>query len=310
MSDCAAPVVVAWAKRETRHTRSFEAHLEASLPTIDYVQRIAAKDHVPGEFVLLPWIESHFREVPPRRHRAAGMWQIMPATARSTGLSVSRAYDGRLDKIAATRTVMRMLNGYYAQWHDWRLADMAYNVGPYRIKRAVAKHGLPPAHPVIPALPVGYTTRHHLTKLLAIACVIKQPRRFHVTLPKLDPARRLQVVTLPVPTRLHQVAQLAGLSTATVRRLNAGYRLASVGTNTPMQLLLPVGAAQSLREGIAAGQLHANGKPGIYVVTAGDSLWSIAERFNVEVSQLQRWNGLDGSIVHPGQQLNLTPPTS
>ncbi|HEX7340410.1 MAG TPA: transglycosylase SLT domain-containing protein [Rhodanobacteraceae bacterium] len=310
MDDCGAPAAVAWAERETRHTQGFEAHLKASLPVLDYIQGVAAKNHVPGEFVLLPWIESHFRNVPPRRHRAAGMWQIMPATARSSGLSMNRAYDARLDNIAATEMVMRMLNGYYQRWHDWRLVDMAYNAGPYAVQKAVARKGPPAARPVIPKLPLGNTTRHHLTKLMAIACVIRQPERFHVTLPKLDPAQRLQVVKLPVPTRLHQVARLAGLPTRTVRHLNAGYRLASVSANTPMQVLLPVDSAQSLREAIAAGQMHANDKPGIYIVNRGDSLWSIAERFNVKIDELQRWNDLDGSTVHPGQELSLTPPTS
>lgn len=193
---------------------------------------------------------------------------------------------------------------------------MAYNTGAYRLGHIVEAHGNPPASPVIPDLPVSSTTRHHLTRLLAIACIIRDPQRFHVQLPTMDPADRLQVVKLPVPAHLRQVAQLAGMSTDTLRQLNAGYRLASVTADTPMKLLLPASAAQSLREGIAAGLLHdASGlasaaAPMTYTVSTGDSLWGIAHRFDLRISELQQWNNLDSSVLHPGQVLQLAPPPS
>lgn len=43
-----------------------------------------------------------------------------------------------------------------------------------------------------------------------------------------------------------------------------------------------------------------------YRVRNGDSLWKIANRFNVSVNDIQRWNTLSGkSILRPGQQLTL-----
>ncbi|HEX7341567.1 MAG TPA: transglycosylase SLT domain-containing protein [Rhodanobacteraceae bacterium] len=309
MDDCPAPALKR-AHFDTRNKRAFEAHMQRDLPVINYIQRIAAKNHVAGEFVLLPWVESHFHEIRPRRHRAAGMWQIMPATARTSRLQVTRSYDGRLDPVAATQTVMRMLADYHKQLHDWRLVDMAYNAGPYRIRHIVKQHGMPPARPVIPDLPVGRGPRHHLVKLLAIACVIAHPEQFGVKLPTLAADERLQVVKLPVPVHLREVAKLSGLSLAAVRQLNAGYRMVRVSSRTPMKMLLPASAAQSLREGIAAGQLHENNSPAMYIVASGDSLWSIAHRFNLGVHELRQWNGMNNSTLHPGQQLMLEPPFS
>lgn len=288
--------------------------MKALLPLINYVQHVAAHDDVAGEFVLLPWVESHFHEAPAHgRHRAAGMWQIMPATARSMGLSIGRVYDARLDKIASTHAVMHRLAQYYHKLHDWRLVDMAYNAGQYRIRRLVHKYGKPPASPVIPHWPIPSYTRHHLTRLLAIACVIRDPKRFHVQLPAWNPVDQLEVVTLQVPTRLRQVAHLSGLPMDKLRQLNAGYSMASVTTATPMQLLLPAQAAQTLREAIAAGSLHAASglatanAPITYTVVPGDSLWSIAHRFDLGVRQLQQWNSLDSSVLQPGQVLQLEP---
>jgi membrane-bound lytic murein transglycosylase D len=224
-------------------------------------------------------------------------------------------YDGRLDPVAATGAVMKLLTRYYDTWHDWRLAGMAYNTGEYRLRAILKKHGKPPAKPVIPKLPVGRITRQHLTRVLAIACIIRDPHRFHVTLPRLAPQRRLEVVQLKAPISFTQVAKVSGVSRGWLRRVNAGYRRARVTAGTPMQLLLPAPAARALRGAIASGDINDASGPaspasqGSYTVVRGDSLSRIAQRFHVSVAELRRWNQLKNSLLHPGQVLHLAPPS-
>ena len=82
MPGCDAdPAVLGWARRYTRHPKQFESQLQAVLPRLVYVQKVAEDYDVAGEFVLLPWVESHFRPIAARKHRPAGMWQLMPVTA-------------------------------------------------------------------------------------------------------------------------------------------------------------------------------------------------------------------------------------
>jgi len=45
-----------------------------------------------------------------------------------------------------------------------------------------------------------------------------------------------------------------------------------------------------------------------YTVAKGDTLYSIATRFGVEVGELQRVNALDGTTIHPGQVLKIPQP--
>ena len=49
-----------------------------------------------------------------------------------------------------------------------------------------------------------------------------------------------------------------------------------------------------------------------YTVQSGDSLWSISNRYGVTVSQLQEWNKISGSTIHPGDVLSIyqSTPTS
>ena len=42
-----------------------------------------------------------------------------------------------------------------------------------------------------------------------------------------------------------------------------------------------------------------------YQVSSGDSLWSIAQRFNTDVQQLRSLNNLNGSVLQPGDQLKV-----
>jgi membrane-bound lytic murein transglycosylase D len=43
-----------------------------------------------------------------------------------------------------------------------------------------------------------------------------------------------------------------------------------------------------------------------YVVQRGDSLWSIARKYKVRVTDLKSWNDLDGgSMIHPGQSIRI-----
>lgn len=44
-------------------------------------------------------------------------------------------------------------------------------------------------------------------------------------------------------------------------------------------------------------------EPPTYVVARGDSLGLIAQRHGVTVKQLRGWNGIEGSLIHPGQEL-------
>lgn len=48
-----------------------------------------------------------------------------------------------------------------------------------------------------------------------------------------------------------------------------------------------------------------------YAVKKGDTLYSIAWRYGVDYRELAKWNGIGSNfLIHPGQELRLTPPTA
>ena len=318
IDDCRSdPGVLAWAHRYTVNPRRFESLIRQALPRLVYVQSVAARHDVAGEFVLLPWVESHYQPVKPHRRRPAGMWQIMPITAGSLGLPMNNEYDGRLNVAATTDAVMVLLRRYHDELGDWRLADYAFNAGEFAVRKLIAKHGAPAPEPVIPKLPVSRVTREHLTKLLGIACVIREPARFKVNLPTLPADQHLVVVPITHSMPIDRAAKLAGVSTDTLRQINTTATNGKLDSRYTQQLLLPHANARRFQQ---QSQKVANGggtspspaararRASTHKVRQGETLWQIAQRYSLNLKQLLRWNHLKGESLQIGQILLLSAP--
>ena len=333
MSDCDAdPAVLAWAQRYTKNPDHFEDQLRQAMPQLIYVHEVAERYGVAGEFALLPWIESGFQSLPGRRNRPAGMWQIMPMTANKMGLRVDGRFDARLDVDASANAVMKLLSHYHDTFDDWRVVDYAYNTGEFNIEKLVGKYGTPPAQPVIPRLPVKSGTKEHLTRLLAMACVVREPERFGVSLPTISDEQHLVQVSISQSMPMAKAADQAGLPVSTMKDLNAAFRGNTMDAGAVSYVLLPANHAQQFRDSLlqspsaadadvtqlAEDALPVTAESGdstspksrtnekTHTVKNGESLWQIARRYSVSTKELQRWNHLHGLALKPGQVLKVS----
>jgi membrane-bound lytic murein transglycosylase D len=262
------------------------------------------------------------------KNNPAGMWQIMPATARALGMRMDKRYDGRLDASQATDKIMALLRRYHDDLGDWRMVDYAYNAGEFSVRNLIGKYGMPPADPAIPRMPVKRITRDHLVKLLAMACVVREPDRFHVSLPTLTSDQRLVKVEVDKAMPMAQAASHAGMSVSDFKFLNPGFRNDTIDPNLASYLLLPSSKAEQFRqtstpsataaldmplasaEGAALAAADdapppSSDKKTTYKVKSGDTLSTIARRHGVTVKQLQRWNHLSNAHLKPGQVIAI-----
>jgi membrane-bound lytic murein transglycosylase D len=339
MHDCAdSPLIRANTRMYTRSPARFEQLLQQSLPLIIYVHKQLLEAGIPGEFSMLPMLESSYNPAEPgHRNDPAGLWQLMPRTARLHGVTVNRYYDGRLDPVASTQAAIKMLKKLNARFDDWRLTDMAYNAGPYAILGALREHP-DLGSEAIPNIPTSHTTQTHLARLMALSCILRQPERFHVQLPKPSPADELAGIEVPAGTRLKDAAEWAEIPEAKLRALNPAYVGGSVPSDSPRTLLLPTGAVESLAAALTVrtsepvaqistreqnagpsnnlplpaepspppqGDSAAAPAPARHRVRKGETLWSIARRYHVSVKDLKRWNHLHGDNLRPGAELRV-----
>ncbi|TLY49064.1 MAG: lytic transglycosylase domain-containing protein, partial [Gammaproteobacteria bacterium] len=187
------------------------------MPFLLVVTEQIEKFNVPGEFAFLPWVESSYTMIRGNGDDVAGMWQLMPMTARELGLHIDSEYDGRLDVVASSRAALALLRQYEEEFGDWRLANMAFNAGENSVKGVLgSRRNLSDSE--VSRVHLNQTTSEHLGKLLAMACIVAAPERYHVSLPEPHAEDALVLLELPAPVDLHLAARLAHLDDAQLQR--------------------------------------------------------------------------------------------
>ncbi len=104
------------------------------------LKKIFIAERVPPELVWLAEVESSFNAKARSPAGAAGLFQLMPVTARSLNLSVGLLRDERLHPEKNARAAAHYLAQLYKRFGDWRLTLAAYNAGESRVAALLRKH--------------------------------------------------------------------------------------------------------------------------------------------------------------------------
>ncbi|MBK8287059.1 MAG: transglycosylase SLT domain-containing protein [Ahniella sp.] len=238
-----------WTKRYAGYPQRFQQTIEQIAPLMQYVAAELRAADLPVDFVFLPIVESTYFPHRSRGERPAGIWQLMPQTARGYGAPMKPQYDGRLDYAQATHAAITLLTHLRVQFNDdWKLVNMAFNAGEYRVKNALkGSKGsrLPEPRGLSPI------TIEHYAKLRSLGCLIDQPERFNLQLPIIDDTRALASVELPEAWPIEFLAHLLVIDPQELKKLNPGL----FGTHTPgfpgYRLMVPARAKDDLIAGLA-----------------------------------------------------------
>lgn len=116
------------------HTTSI-LMLKRSAIYFPIVEPILKEYGLPDDLKYIMVIESNLDPKARSSAGAAGLWQLMTATAKEQGLEVNANVDERYHIEKATRAACKILKTSYAKYGDWLTVAAAYNAGQAGISK-------------------------------------------------------------------------------------------------------------------------------------------------------------------------------
>jgi membrane-bound lytic murein transglycosylase D len=299
-------------KRELQYFASHPEYVERvvtrSSPYLYYIADQIYRRGMPAELALLPIVESAFDPFAYSRGRAAGLWQIIPGTARRLGVQQTWWFDGRRDLLQSTQAALDYLEELHQQFSgDWLLAIAGYNSGEGNVARALASARAAGRSTdfwgIRPYLPKE--TRTYVPRLLAICSLLANPERYELELPVLPDKPELAVVETGGQIDMSLAAKLAGVDTDELYRLNPGVNRWATDPSGPHRLVVPVASAEAFRANLAALGDRERVEWTRYKIASGDTLIELADRFRTTPAVLREANRLSGNTIRVGDYLMI-----
>ncbi|NMC62129.1 MAG: LysM peptidoglycan-binding domain-containing protein [SAR324 cluster bacterium] len=280
---------------------------------------------LPKEITRLPLIESTFNYEAYSSAGAAGLWQFMPQTAKSFGMRVNKFVDERRDPIIASRAAAEYIKRAYNRLGNWPLAITSYNHGVTGVLRKMNQEGTRDLARVIESgerNPFGFASSNFWPEFLAAVEIYANRQQYFPGL-ELDPPLYLSERRLETSIPIQDIIRQTGVSSEKLRLAN--YALSELvwqgRAPVPVGYILRVPenyASQLSRAALKAtaeAKVNTRSIPSSLVygganhtVRKGDTLLSIAKKYDTTVSDLIALNKLKGKQIKIGQVLSVKTP--
>lgn len=112
---------------------------DAAKPYVGELKPIFIRQKVPSQLVWVAEVESSFDRSARSPAGAAGLFQLMPDTAKRYGLR-TWPFDERLVPQPSARAAAAYLGQLHEKFKDWRLALAAYNAGEGTVQNLLKRH--------------------------------------------------------------------------------------------------------------------------------------------------------------------------
>ena len=278
--------------------------LHRSAKYLPMVQEVFRAESIPLDLAYLAIVESGYKTNALSRASARGMWQFMPATGKEFGLDQNWFIDERSDPEKATRAAAQYLKSLHRFFDgDWNMAMASYNAGPGRLQRAVKQSKIADYWELTETSKyLPKETRNYVPMIMAAVLIAKNPQAYGFE-PGAGGPLTFDRVTVPDALDLRTVAEWTGTTIEEIRELNPDLRR----TTTPMgahQLKVPMGTAPVVESKLASASPSIFAQFSRYKAKAGESLATIAKRFQVTKTDLAAANDLrTTSKLKSGQSL-------
>jgi hypothetical protein len=289
------PQVLLWIKRAPRY--------------LPHIARALNTQNMPDDLKYLAVAESALRPHAGSAKGAIGFWQLLPDTARKYGLTVDQYIDERRNLFSSTSAALRYMKKLHAKFSSWTLAAAAYNMGEQGLTAEILEQRVKDYYKLY--LPLE--TQRFIFRILTVKLILSEPQRygFNISPDQLYKPLAFDNVRVDcfqeIPIQL--VAEAAGSYFKEIKDLNPHLRghYLQAGHH---QIHLPVGRSAGFQTRLnnLISQYEEDKQKRLYIVQSGDSLSTIAEKFNVPLAALIIWNRIDHKRpIYPGDRLVIYP---
>ena len=277
-----------------------------------YVRRKLKEQNMPSTLEYLPVVESNYSTTARSKSGATGLWQFM-ANSTHPYLMHTDFVDERLDPWRATEAALSKLQENFNIFHDWPLAIAAYNCGTGAMSRILAKNPGKDFWYLAANGLLRTETAQYVPKLLAIADVAENSAYYAVTLPSAknengndtNPrAGYFDYVEVNGAISIKRLAHELRIDEDTLLWLNSALIKGITPPTGSWKIRVPEGMAQAARVALTAVEPYRFQTR--YAISVGDSLWSIAKKFDTTVAALCEVNDIrENAILQIGKILYI-----
>ena len=317
--------------------RSFERLMAVSEFYFPLFEEAFDKQNVPLEIKYLAVVESALNPKAVSRVGATGLWQFMYQTGKQYGLKIDSYVDERSDPLKATEAAAQYMKNMYAIFGDWDLVLASYNSGPGNVAKAIRRSGGQQNYwNIRKNLPKE--TQGYLPAFLATMYIYEYHKE-HGIKPEKAPIKQFATDTVMIKRQMSfkQISELIDIPVAQLQILNPSYKLnvvpayndqthflrlpqdkMAVFTSNESKIYAYVDREANLRErpfqivrpivtqdSVNTFQRLAQAKVRYYRVKRGDNLSNIAQKYDVAVDDLKKWNNIRGNKVAYGKNLKI-----
>lgn len=296
-----------WFVKHPEYLERVFSRAQRYLPFI--VSELESRD-LPYELALLPVVESAFDPFAYSHGRAAGLWQMIPGTARRFGVTQNWWYDGRRDAIDSTLAALDYLEYLHGLMDgDWHHAIASYNSGEGNVLKAVKRNRAKQKPTDYWNLSLSRETSAYVPRLLALVELVRDPDAYGVSLPALVDEPQFVVADVGGQLDLALAAELAGIELDLLYSHNAGNNRWATDPEGPHRLVLPVEAAETFITALQELPVEERVRWQRHKVKNGEAISQIAERYNVTIATIKSVNQLSGNTIRAGAYLMIPVAT-
>ncbi len=318
--------------------KAFERLMAISEYYFPLFEDALSKQNVPLEIKYLAVVESALNPKAVSRVGATGLWQFMYQTGKQYNLNIDSYVDDRSDPLKASAAAAQYMTNMYKIFGDWDLVLASYNSGPGNVAKAIRRSGgqqnfwnirkyLPQeTQGYVPAfLATMYIYEYHkehgihpdraIVKHFATDTImIKKQMTFRqisdlldipvAQLQLLNPQFKLNVVPAYFDAKhfLRLPSQKIAIFTSNEDKIYAYVQHELDQRERPFSSYQQAYASRDSLRSVDSVMVQ---KVKFHKVKRGDDLAEIADRYDVSVSDIKKWNKLKKNKAPLGKNLKI-----